>query len=330
MAMIALLIAAQSAGALPLGRPLAAPTAASTGTIAYQGRLADAAGAPLTGTYNMIFRLYDTAAGGAPLWEEQWTGSNGVKVSDGLFNVMMGSLTPLPISQFTNYQSLFLGITVGTDDEMAPRVQLGSVPFVVQALTVSDGSITTAKIADGAVTQAKLLLNSGLEMSGDLEVSGNLMLVPGSKRILFSDPGNYDFSIVHNGGSSLDFRLPEYPGGEVTALRIQNGGGVSVPTGDLYVHGEIDSSTNVLLRYATVTTDGDGRASIGAYLTVLKPAHFWMQCISSEQYWNADYDFNYNPTIGQLSGLYPNCKVVVYYVNAPSGQGNPASSPPNW
>jgi hypothetical protein len=35
-------------------------------------------------------------------------------------------------------------------------VQLGSVPFAVQALTVPDGSVTTGKIADGAVTQAKL------------------------------------------------------------------------------------------------------------------------------------------------------------------------------
>jgi len=38
---------------------------------------------------------------------------------------------------------------------MTPRVQLGSVPFAVQALTVPDGSVTTAKIADGAVTQVK-------------------------------------------------------------------------------------------------------------------------------------------------------------------------------
>ena len=158
---VIILLWAQSAGALPLGRPQAAPTAASTGAIAYQGRLADANGNPLTGTYNMIFRLYAVPTGGIPLWEEQWTGSNGVRVSDGLFNVMLGSLTPIQQSVIAGREQLWLGITVGTDDEMQPRVQLGSVPFAVQALTVPDGSITTAKIADGAVTQAKINIERG-------------------------------------------------------------------------------------------------------------------------------------------------------------------------
>jgi hypothetical protein len=148
------LLWAASAGALPLRAPAAAGT--STGTIAYQGRLADASGNPLTGTYNMIFRLYEAASSGAPLWTEQWTGSNGVKASDGLFNVMLGSLTPIPTSLVTDHASLFLGITVGTDDEMTPRVQLGSVPFAVQALTVPDGSITGDKL-DPALLMAELI-----------------------------------------------------------------------------------------------------------------------------------------------------------------------------
>jgi len=164
LAMIALLVAAQTVGALPLGRPQAAPSATSTSTLAYQGRLADSAGAPLTGTYNMSFRLYNEGMGGTPLWVEQWTGPNGVKVRDGLFNVMLGSLTALPQAVITGHDQLFLGITVGTDDEMLPRVQLGSVPFAVQALSVPDGSVTTAKIADGAVTQAKLTSDLTLPM----------------------------------------------------------------------------------------------------------------------------------------------------------------------
>ena len=72
---VAGLLWASNAGALPL-RSTKYAVSSSTGTIAYQGRLADSAGAPLTGTYNMIFRLYDVAAGGASLWEERWTGSN--------------------------------------------------------------------------------------------------------------------------------------------------------------------------------------------------------------------------------------------------------------
>jgi hypothetical protein len=131
-------------------------TDASTTSWPYQGRLADTAGNPLTGVYPMIFRLYSASSGGIFLWEEQWTGPNSVQVSDGLFNVMLGNLTPIPQSVVTGNSSLWLGITVGADDEMTPRVQLGSVPYAAQALTVPDGAIDTTKLADGSVTQVKL------------------------------------------------------------------------------------------------------------------------------------------------------------------------------
>lgn len=146
---------AQSVNALPWSAPKALTT--SSGTWPYQGRLADSAGNPITDTVPMIFRLYNSADGAAvPLWEEQWTGPNSVQVSDGLFNVMLGSVTPISQSIVTDNGNLWLGITAGTDDEMTPRIQLGSMPFAVQALTVPDASITTEKIADGAVTQSKL------------------------------------------------------------------------------------------------------------------------------------------------------------------------------
>ena len=143
--LIAVLLIAQNLGVLNL---LAAPNAqtVSTGTIAYQGRLANANGDALTETVNMSFRLYSTATDGAPLWEEQWTGTTSVQVSDGLFNVMLGSVSPIPQDVITGNSNLFLGITVGTDSEMSPRVQLGSVPFATQALTVPDGSITSRKV----------------------------------------------------------------------------------------------------------------------------------------------------------------------------------------
>jgi len=138
-----------------LAAPLRAPAATSTSTISYQGRLADSSGNPLTGKYNLEFRIYDVPTGGTPLWTEMWTGGNAVDVSDGLFNVMLGSINNTLASAIAGQDELYLGIAVGTDSEMEPHVQLGSVPFSMQAMTVPDGSITTAKIADGAVTQAK-------------------------------------------------------------------------------------------------------------------------------------------------------------------------------
>jgi hypothetical protein len=129
----------QSIGAFPNNAPRAFT---STGTIAYQGRLANASGSPVTGTYNMLFRLYNASSGGTPLWEEYWMGSNSVSVSNGLFNVMLGSLTAIPQSVITGNNTLWLGVTVGTDSEMTPRMQLGSAPFAMQALTVPNESVT--------------------------------------------------------------------------------------------------------------------------------------------------------------------------------------------
>ncbi|MEM7533827.1 MAG: hypothetical protein AAF639_16705 [Chloroflexota bacterium] len=151
---IGCLIWTQNAGATLLGAPAVQTT--STETIPYQGRLADASGDPLTDTVDMSFQLYNTASGGAPLWTEQWVGSSAVQVSDGLFNVMLGSLSLIDPSVMTDNNNLFLGVTVATDDEMTPRVQIGSVPLAVHALTVPNGSITSEKLADGAVTAEKL------------------------------------------------------------------------------------------------------------------------------------------------------------------------------
>jgi hypothetical protein len=139
--------------------PAAAPLqqSSSTSTISYQGRLADSGGTPITAKQNMEFRLYDVPTGGTPLWTEMWTGGNAVDVSDGLFNVMLGSIATGLEAAIEGYDELYLGITVGTDSEMDPRVQLGSVPFSMQALTVPDGSITTDKIASGAITTTHLL-----------------------------------------------------------------------------------------------------------------------------------------------------------------------------
>jgi hypothetical protein len=173
----------------------AVPAATSTSTISYQGRLADSSGNPLTGKYNLEFRIYDVPTGGVPLWTEMWTGTNAVDASDGLFNVMLGSIDNTLASAIEGHDELYLGITVGTDGEMVPRVQLGSVPFSMQALRVPDGAITAEMIADGAVAQAKApfaLIGAGYRMeAGTTRLTADEMGWGHNfltKRIYFSEP----------------------------------------------------------------------------------------------------------------------------------------------
>jgi len=172
LVMMALLFFAYHAWAAPSAAPQADVLASgvNTGLLSYQGYLTDASGEPLTGGVDITFRLYDAPSGGAALWTEAHTNVNAVPVEDGLFNVMLGSLTPISSTVWGNGAS-YLGVQVGNDAEMSPREVVGNVPT---ALTVPDGAIGTNQIANGSVTQDKApsLLKSA---NGDNEIirSGN-------------------------------------------------------------------------------------------------------------------------------------------------------------
>jgi hypothetical protein len=148
----AVLFWVQTGGAFPGN---ATSPSSSTDTIAYQGRLADAAGNPLTGTYNMTFKLYDVAMSGSALWTETWSGGNAVQVSDGLFNVLLGSITSISQSVIEDNATLWLGIKVGTDTEMIPRVQLGAVPYAIDTFAIEqDEVISNVEFIQGDTEQS--------------------------------------------------------------------------------------------------------------------------------------------------------------------------------
>jgi len=158
------LILTQQAWATPLlDRVAAAANGTSKTTMNYQGYLTDSGGASVNDTVSMIFRIYDVESGGSALWSET---QNGVVVSDGLFSVLLGSETPLNESTFHENPSLWLGTTVGSDEEMAPRELLTSAPYAMVS-DVPDGSITLAKLADDSVSSAKI--QNGHVASVDLQ-----------------------------------------------------------------------------------------------------------------------------------------------------------------
>ena len=156
----ALLVLTQQIWADPLvSRLTSTATSSSKTTINYQGYLTDSSGNPVNDPLDMVFRLYNVESGGDALWIET---QSAVAVSDGLFSVLLGSVTPISTEIIANNNDLWLGIAVGGDEEMSPREKIASAPYAMLA-NVPNGSITTEKIADEAVTQAKLGADVSLE-----------------------------------------------------------------------------------------------------------------------------------------------------------------------
>lgn len=135
-------------------------------SLIYQGRLTNAAGAPITATTNVTINIYSAASGGSPLY------TSGVLAvtpdASGVFTVELPSVPAVTFDGNPKY----VGITVGGDTEMTPRQLLASAPYAYNAnvantansattsgtaTSVIDNAITSAKIADGAVASADIL-----------------------------------------------------------------------------------------------------------------------------------------------------------------------------
>ncbi len=132
-------------------------------TLGYQAVLTDATATPLAdGDYDLTFKLYDVAAGGIALWTETQT----VSVLGGVFSVALGSATALSLPFDTAY---WLGVSVGTDAELDPRVALTASAYSLSSRgTVNepaDGDSFAIRTTDGETAHL-------LSANGDVEHAG--------------------------------------------------------------------------------------------------------------------------------------------------------------
>ncbi len=123
----------------------------------YEGYLTDETGEPLAeGAYDFRFSLYSTAEGGDPIWTEDHLA---VPVAGGVVRVRLGDGTiPSPLDVPFDRQ-YFLGIRVGEDPEMVPRLELMPTAYAFRAHSadaVPDSSITAEKLAPLSVTDDKI------------------------------------------------------------------------------------------------------------------------------------------------------------------------------
>jgi hypothetical protein len=121
-----------SASALAVAPPPAVPA-----TLTQQGRILNADGTTVSSKVAITFTIYDDGKASAAA-DVLWTDTVNITLDDGYFSTQLGATAkdPLPAALFDGTVR-YLGVTVGSDDEMTPRQALTSVPYALTAATAA-------------------------------------------------------------------------------------------------------------------------------------------------------------------------------------------------
>lgn len=130
--------------------------------ITQQGRLLDSEGEPVTGEITFVFTIYNDPLLAEPA-NALWTETQAITLDDGYFSTRLGDggSNPFPDDLFDGSQR-YLGVKVGSDDEMSPRQHIASTPYARvagvahEALQADNATLanraTVATNVDGAIT----------------------------------------------------------------------------------------------------------------------------------------------------------------------------------
>jgi hypothetical protein len=169
-------------------------------TMIYQGRLTDLSGEPITEVETVVFLIYSHPTVGNALWGETLSVAPDIQ---GVFTVELGATHALTGTLFDG-DKLYLGLTVGTDEEMSPRHLLSATPYAISSGQIPDASVTTAKLVDGAVTAGKIAgdaVDSSKVIPGGIN-SGDLLDEPGIDFVRSLPPNT--FRAIPAGTTALD------------------------------------------------------------------------------------------------------------------------------
>ncbi len=150
------------------------------GKFNYQGRLTSAtSGAPLPGSHDLTFRIYDDPTGGSLLWTE---GQTVIADSAGVFSAILGTYTPVEMSLDA---PVWLEVEVA-GETLVPRREIVSVPFAFTARKAGsaarsdslgsfvpgdfvrqgqESTVSGVMITDGEITDGDIAADAGIDAS---------------------------------------------------------------------------------------------------------------------------------------------------------------------
>jgi len=185
--------------------------------MSYQGKLTDTAGHPIpNGLYAVTFSIYGQDTGGAAFWSEV----QNVQTRDGLFNVLLGSVTPNPYLPWDG--NCWLEMQVHPDPAMTPRVRIVSAAYAyfsaVAETAMAAGKAAPIRPLSPGVTNAEIGANAvTTDKIQDHTITGADIAAPCS---LYTQVGN--------------------PRAAIMIRAVNTGNGIRIDTADNYgivVHG---------------------------------------------------------------------------------------------
>ena len=160
---------------------------ASSNYIPIQGRLTDASGNPLNGTYLVTFRLYGVYEGGTALC----TDTRSIQVNNGLFSYYFTGCTAA-----LDGRQLYLGVQVESDAEMTPRQYIDNVPY---AWTLRPGAVISGTLGSNAILHIENWGTGGRGLRAyAMSTTGANYGVTGASR----SPDGYGGYFYNNGGGT--------------------------------------------------------------------------------------------------------------------------------
>lgn len=216
------------------------PAIAMQKTFAFTGRLTDKNGNPITSPTDIRLLMYDnpTSSGSALLFEE--VQQNVQPGNDGSISLTVGSTQPIP-SEITNSDiPLYLGISVGSSEELTPRKQLGG------SFANNSGKLFGML----PITQSSKQTNVVLALDGQ----GNLSIGGSSDHTFQASGGDFTLSgetlvLRTNPGASGNVVLSPYGNGKIDLQKaLISSTGIIQAEGTFEIHATTSASPALSLK----------------------------------------------------------------------------------
>jgi hypothetical protein len=215
--------------------------------INYQARLTTPSGNPVRdGIYDILFSIYNAPTGGTPKWDHTYS----VKVTNGLFNVILGESEPLDLPFDEDY---WLEIKVGNDQPLLPRTRITSVGYAYRA-EVANSALSAGSgggwVDDGSVVR--------LENSADrvgIGTTNPMERFQVGDRIVIHDGGCKGLAFNSYWDGSVDRRIVDGKAGRFFFFS---------PGGDFLLDVADSDMTNTSISWTrAITVRNDGMVIVG-------------------------------------------------------------------